>query len=125
MDVLFCIRGCDQEDDVRRFSVRRFIIDTVRKSHGSKTGRLDSVCLSMRNSDAVADSCRALLFTGKDCSFIFSLICDIAFLGHEVDHLVDGVHFVCCASTDLNTFRFQQVSDSHTLSSSFLGLILT
>ena len=120
MNVLFRVRSCDQENDVGRLSVRCLVINTVRQCHSCKTRSLDSVCLCVRDSDTVADTCCALLLTGNNSGFILFLICYVTLFCHEVYHLVDGIHLVGCASAELNTFRLQQISNSHSHSSFFL-----
>ena len=119
MNVLFCIRSCNKENDVGRLSVRCLVVNTFRKCHSCKTRSLDSVCLCVRDSDAIADTCCALFFTCNDGSFILLFVRDVALFVHEVYHLVDGIHLACCASAELNAFRFQQISNSHTQSSSY------
>ena len=119
MNVLFRIRSCDKENDVGRLSVRCFVVNTFRECHSCKTRSLDSVCLCMRDSDTIADACCAFFLTCNDGSFIFLFVRDVALFVHEVYHLVDGIHLACCASAELNAFRFQQISNSHTQTSSF------
>ena len=114
MYVVFGVGSSDQEYQVDRLTVQGVIIDTIGNSHGCQAGGCDRVCLGVRDGDTVTDTGGILCFTGKDACSVALFVVDVALVVHQVDHLVDGILLVRGAAAQLNAFRLEQISDSHT-----------
>ena len=63
MNIVFCIRCCDQKKQCNRLIVQSFELHAVFYNHGCKSRFLYCVTFSMRNGDSLTDSCCALFLS--------------------------------------------------------------
>ena len=94
MNVIFCIRCCDQKQQIDRLAVERLIFYAFRDDHGCQSGTFHRVALPMGNGNAVADSCRSFKKKKKNLFFIRPVIGNIAGFLHERDRHLQALSFV-------------------------------
>ena len=56
VDIVFAVRGSDQEEQLHRFSVQRLVFDAIGDDHCGKGGLCNDIAFAMRNRDAFADA---------------------------------------------------------------------
>ena len=107
MYIVLCIRCCDQENKVCRFSVQRIVIYTLRKYHGCKSRCAYRFSLAMRDCNAFTNSCSSFFFSFKDGFTIGVNVIDVPAFCHQIDHFTDDLLFGVCLAIEANTLLFE------------------
>ena len=113
MDIVFCIRRCDQEHQCNRLPIQRIKIHAILNYHCCQSRFCYRIAFSMRNGDSFSDSCRTFFFS---CIYLLSIcffIIDLFALYHEINDLVECFVFALWRCIQKNTSCIQQICDSH------------
>ena len=113
MDIVFCIRCCDQEHQCNKLPIQRIKIHTILNYHCCQSRFCYRIAFSMRNGDSFSDSCRTFFFS---CIYLLSIcffIIDLFALYHEINDLVECFVFALWRCIQKNTSCIQQICDSH------------
>ena len=93
VDVVFAVRGSDQEEQLHGFSVQRLVFDAVRDDHRGEGGLLHALALAVRDGDAFSDTGGRLFLSLEDAFLIDFDVFDDAALRHQGNGLPDHVFF--------------------------------
>ena len=107
MYIVLCIRCCDQENKICRFSVQRIVIYTLRKYHGCKSRCAYRFSLAMRDCNAFTNSCSSFFFSFEDGFTIGVNVIDVPAFCHQIDHFTDDLLFGVCLAIEANTLLFE------------------
>ena len=115
MHIVLGDRGCDQENQIDRFTVQSVVVDTVLYDHGRKTGLDDRVAFAVGDGDTFADAGGGLFFSVVDFSAVSVQIADLFALGHQLNHLIQCFALFLGGAVQINTPSVEQISNSHVI----------
>ena len=124
MYIILRIRCSNQEEQLRRLSVKTVEVNAFLYQHSCQSRCLYRTCLGMRNGNALADTCAALLLTAQHTGSVFILIKQITAALHQRNQMLQRCCLILRLRIKINAFYLQQINYFHFIFCPFFFYLL-